>query len=165
MMKKGMLVILLLLGFSLKSQEKVKCFYHFKLTTLSEKILDMFIEDPMNKGRIESSSSSIVLSFGGVHDLNNELWIFDAELLQSCVDHTYLTKYKGFSVFYQGKILPEYIYKIRATGKLKCPVCDSLLRAFPPGKQIVFSIYDGAIYKIKKGTKIKNIKIEKVHEW
>ena len=164
MMKMGIIAILLLLGFNLKSQDKTRNIDNSKLTALSAKILDMFIDDPMNNGRIDSLSCSIVLSFGDTHDFNNELWIYDAELLSSCVDvdHIYLAKYKGFNIFYNGKILSKYIYKSRVATKVRCLVCDSMLNKLPKGERILLKEYDGSIYKIKRGTTIKNIKIEKV---
>ena len=162
MIKLDILVILILLGFNLKSQERGKNISQFKLTTLSEKILDMFIDDPMNIRRIDSLSCSIVLSFGDIHDLNNELWIYDAELLHSCVKNTYLTKYKGFNIFYDGKMLSKFIYKCSYAKEVKCTACDSLLKAIPKDEQVPFDNYDGSIYKIKKGTTIKNIMLERV---
>jgi hypothetical protein len=70
----------------------------------------MFIADSMNYKRIDSLKCSIVFNFEDRVDTNNELWIFDDELLASCTYHRYMTKYKGFSVFLSGsKISSKYI--------------------------------------------------------
>lgn len=157
-----LVVILLMLGLNLLSQEKPKTNYQFKLSTLSEKIIDMFINDPMNKGRIDTLTCSIIFSFNDIQDLNNELWIYDANLLNSCLNKNFVTKYNGYNIFIDdSELLPKYISKRISALKTKCKDCENILSTYPKGEQPILEIYDGSTFKVKKGTTIKDIKIEK----
>ena len=156
-----MLVFLLLLSINISAQKEIKNVSNYQLTDLSRKILDMFIADSMNYKRIDSLRCSIVFSFEGKFNANNELWIFDDELLVSCINHNYAAKYKGFNIFISGsKILPKYIIE----GKnilYKKNDCETLLNSMPKEFQVP-TIYDGSMFIIKKGTTVKNVLIEKV---
>lgn len=122
----------------------------------------MFIEDSMNIHRIDPASHSLVFSFGDVQDSTIELWVMDNELLKSCIDDIYVTKYKDFNIFYNGLLLPKYIQKYRTISEISCAKCDSILKTLPNKEDIVFKNHDSSIYLIKKGTTIKNIKFERV---
>jgi len=161
MRKLGILIILLILCLNLKSQQNLTKTYQFKLTSLSERIIDMFINDSMNLHRIDPSSHSLVLSFGDVQDSTVELWIMDDELIKSCVNDIFITKYKDFNIFYNGLLLPKYIKIHIAILKINC-TCDSLLKKYPKGEEIIFSNHDSSIYLIKKETTIKDIKFMRI---
>ena len=157
------MVFLCLLSFNLSGQtDKIKSVYFsYQLTDLSKKILDMFIADSMNYWRIDTLRCSIVFSFGDTYDINNELWIYDNELLASCLDHVYLAKYKGFNIFSSDNvILPKYILKKKINFAQK-NFCDGLLNSIPKEFQVP-RIYDGSIFKIKRGTTIGKILVERV---
>lgn len=162
-MKKVMLVFLFLLSLNLSPQTKKisNVYFNYQLTDLSKKILDMFIEDSMNLGRIDTLRCSIVFSLGDTHDINNELWIYDNELLASCIDHMYFTKYKGFNIFNSGsEIIQKYATKKKVNSTQK-NICEKLFKSIPKEFQVP-RIYDGCIFKIKRGTTIEKILIEKV---
>lgn len=159
MIKMGILAILLLVDFNQKSQNQDT--YQYKLTPLCEKVLDMFISDPMNDNRIDPLHCAIILSSGDIQNSNIELWISDGELIDSCIGSIYLTKYKGFNILYNGnEMKPKYFFVIGKNNK--CKVCDSLLKTRPVDRRVPINQYDGSIYKIKKGTTLKNMIIEKV---
>ena len=162
MIRKVLLVLLLvpILGFNLKLQQKSEDANCLKLTPLSEQLLNMFIADSMNSKRLNPRVCSLVLSFGDNSDSDVDLWILDADLLNSCVDHFYLTKYEGFYLFYRGEINAKYISGIRGTQQLRCSICDSLIKS--KGNPIVFKEYDGSIYKVYKETNERNKKIVKI---
>jgi hypothetical protein len=129
---------------------------HLKLTPLSEQLLEMFITDSMNYERLDPSKCSIVLSFVDQSEKDIDLWIYDSDLLVSCIDHSYVTRYKGFNIFYQFKINGKYLSGI-SDEKLKCSKCDSLLKVRKNPYE-----YDGSIYKVYKETNEINKKIVKV---
>jgi hypothetical protein len=115
----------------------------------------------MNLHRIDPSRHSLVLSFGDVQDSTVELWIMDDELIKSCVNDIFITKYKDFNVFYNGQLLPKYVQKYRSMKEINC-TCDSLLKKYPKKEGIIFSNHDGSIYLIKKETTIKDIKFVRI---
>lgn len=151
-----------MLSLNLLSQEKPKTNYRFKLSPLSEKILDMFVNDPMNISRIDASTCSLVLSFGNVQDSTIEMCVMDNELLNSCVNDVYVANYKSFNIFYNGTVLSKYIIKYKVATGIPCYKCDSIFKTQPKGKEIIFKNYDGSIYEVKKGTTIKNIKFVRI---
>jgi hypothetical protein len=140
----------------LRPQKSSEDANHLKLTPLSEQLLDMFIADSMNYNRIKPHICSIVLSFGDHSESDIDLWIYDSDLLVSCLDHSYVTRYKGFNIFYQFKINGKYLSGI-SDEKLNCSNCDSLLKVRENPYE-----YDGSIYKVYKESNEFKKKIVKV---
>lgn len=152
-----------ILVINLKAQEKTEKQRRLDLTSVSKDIVSEFIHDDMNTERIDSLSSSIVLSFGDVADADVDLTLYDDELLYSCLNHKYVAKYMGYCIFYQGMINSKYIEEVTSLyDKNNCSTCDSLVEKVLDKSSVIFKEYDGSVYKIYKSDRGRKVKIVKI---
>lgn len=161
----GLLVYLLsiILVFNLMAQGSIGTQKKLNLTSLSKNLICRFIQDDMNKERIDSLSSSIVLSFGDTSEADVDLNMFDEELLYSCLNRKLITKHLGYCIFYQGKINSKYVRTSNNDyNKSNCSPCDSLIRSIPDKSSVIYKYYDGSVYKIYKSDKGNKMRIVKI---
>jgi|GEM_PF-5162118 hypothetical protein len=158
-----LLLLSFILATNIQAQGKVVIQKELNLTKLSREIICDFIKDEMNKERIDSLSSSLVLSFGDSIDLNIDLWLYDDELLYSCLNHKYIESYMGYCIFYQGAINDKYIdLETHKYKNSNCKACDSILSHISDKSSIIFKEYDGSVYKVYKSSKGEKVKIIKM---
>lgn len=131
------------------------------LTTTCIQLLDLFVSDSLNKKRISDTESALVLNFRDQSDKDFDLWIYDAELADACVNMNFLVRFKGFCVFVRGEYNYKYVNITSEYRSNNCELCNSMLNNINRDS-IIYLEYDPVTFKVYRNTHDLELFVDKV---